>query len=690
MQDVPAALGVAPTVVRLIGKQSDATVETDLLVWNSGGRGSLSFAPTVLDSGGLPVEVTPQNAQVGLDESAFVHVKVSTSGVAPGSYRALLRLYSGSGPLDIPLSVLIAAPRAVMGLSFNGTRFDVREGNGYSEPQSAAVLNTGPPGSVVNWRAELVTGDTWLTLGSPTGSSTVDAPGAFSLSMNANAAALPAGSYYALIKVSDPQALNSPQFLVAVLNLSSATVQPQPDPVPAGLFFTGAAGGPQPGPQQVQVFTSSAAPVPFQAAVSTADGGSWLLVNAAAAISGRTSTANPTTLNVTVNTAGLKPGSYAGDVNVAVGGSVRTTNISLVVQPSTTIGRSSSAAAKPRANGACTPSRLSLLECGLVNNFQVPAGWPTQLVVRLNDDCGNTVLNARVVAVFDNGDPPQTMQLIDSQSGFYATTWAPANAGSQVAIGATANAPNLQPASVLISGKVTANSVPALSANSVLSTLNPVVGAPLAPGGAVQIFGSGLAATAVSTDVIPLPSTFNQTTVIVGGIAAPLYYLSNGQVNAQLPMQLTPGQQYQVVVSANGALTLPDTINVVPVSPGLASFPDSNIIAQHADFTLVDASHPAVPGETVLLYLVGMGVTTPWMNEGAAGPQAEPLARVAVQPTVTIDRQPSMVWYAGLAPGGVGDYQINCVVPSGIHSGLVDVVVTQNGVASNIARLPVR
>ena len=48
--------------------------------------------------------------------------------------------------------------------------------------------------------------------------------------------------------------------------------------------------------------------------------------------------------------------------------------------------------------------------------------------------------------------------------------------------------------------------------------------------------------------------------MLVGGIQAPLYYVSGGQLNAELPFELTAGHQYQILVSANGALTIPDTL----------------------------------------------------------------------------------------------------------------------------------
>jgi len=66
-----------------------------------------------------------------------------------------------------------------------------------------------------------------------------------------------------------------------------------------------------------------------------------------------------------------------------------------------------------------------------------------------------------------------------------------------------------------------------------------------------------------------------------------------------------------------------------------------------------------------------------------------PLPYAAVQPTVTIDGATARVEYAGLTPGGIGLYQINCQVPSGARTGELPLVVIQRDVAANAVTLPV-
>jgi uncharacterized protein (TIGR03437 family) len=178
--------------------------------------------------------------------------------------------------------------------------------------------------------------------------------------------------------------------------------------------------------------------------------------------------------------------------------------------------------------------------------------------------------------------------------------------------------------------------------------------------------------------------------VLVGGYAAPLYYLSDGQLNVEIPAELTPNQSYAVVVSTNAGIAVPDTINLIAATPGVAALPNGQLIAQHsADFSLVDAAHPAKPGEILIAYLVGMGSTLPAVASGQSSPTREPLARVTTPATLTIDGQTANILYAGLTPGAAGLYQINFQVPATARTGNLSLVVSQDGQPANAATLPV-
>jgi len=253
-----------------------------------------------------------------------------------------------------------------------------------------------------------------------------------------------------------------------------------------------------------------------------------------------------------------------------------------------------------------------------------------------------------------------------------------------------AEAGSLQAATTQLIGTINPNAAPVLFRNGTVNVFNRVSGGALAPGTIVEVYGSGLASSTATPGMLPLPNIFNGTLVVVGGFQVPLYYLSDGQLDAEIAVDLPQNQQHAIVVSANGALTVPDSIDVVPVQLGVAAYTDGHVIAQHgADFSYVTASSPAKPSEVLVIYLSGMGPTNPAVKSGNAAPGVEPLARVTLTPTVMVDGQNADVGFAGLSPGFVGLYQVNFTVPPTAKSGDLNLVLIQNGVTANITKLPV-
>ena len=88
---------------------------------------------------------------------------------------------------------------------------------------------------------------------------------------------------------------------------------------------------------------------------------------------------------------------------------------------------------------------------------------------------------------------------------------------------------------------MTPNAAPILTPNGTLNVFAPAVGGALGPGNIVQIYGNYLSSQTISASTIPLPTGLNGTSVFIGGISAPLYFVSSGQVNAQVPFELTAG-----------------------------------------------------------------------------------------------------------------------------------------------------
>jgi len=311
--------------------------------------------------------------------------------------------------------------------------------------------------------------------------------------------------------------------------------------------------------------------------------------------------------------------------------------------------------------------------------------------MELDNDCGAPVINGTVVASFSNGDPPLTL-LGDGVSPFYSATWQPQSSASTVTVTLDAVAPGLAPASAQFVGGVNSNSTPApgMVIDGILHNINPVVGAALAPGTVSQLYGTNLATAPDGPSTVPLPTVFKNVQVLVGGLSAPLYYISPNQLTIQIPSELTATNEYQALISVNNAYSLPQPVDLVPVAPGVVAFPDQSLVAQHsADFSLVSATSPAKPGEVLIIYLVGLGATNVAVPSGNPTPSNQ-LISVSNPVSLTIDGETVQTPFVGLTPGGVGLYQINLVVPADAKNGKLPVTITQAGISTNPTTLLVQ
>jgi uncharacterized protein (TIGR03437 family) len=607
---------------------------------------------------------------------------VDPSVVTPGFYRTQVDIVTSAGKGSVPVTLFLA-PNSTMTLAPAGQQFNMQAGSVPGNSNGSFLVSVNSAASAT-WTASVLPGAPWIALGTASGSSTSTQPGTVSYSIDpAAAGALAPGAYYGLIRVVSTDLSNSPQDFEVVLNVVPAATAVVPDPEPGGLLFITDAGGTLPS-QTVSVYSGSASPLTFQTSAATSDGGTWLSVTPG---TGSASAGAPGVTTVSISTTGLKAGVYQGGVSYSLSATaVRTVNVTLIVTSPAAAAPSVSGGFAPKAVG-CVAAKLAPAQTGLVNNFSQPAAWPTPVVIQLSNDCGAVVTNGQVVATFSNGDPPLALPLVDPGKGLYSGTWSPRKTTSQVAINVRASAPGLPDATSQISGAVVPNPAPVLTPHGTLHSFDPLVGAALAPGTIVQIYGENLASQTAQPTSIPLPTDLNGTSVIVGGLQAPLYYVSAGQVNAQIPFELQPGQQYQVIISANGALTTPDTIQLSAATPGLAAFADGTLIAQHIDGTLVTNDAPAKAGEYLVAYLAGLGDTNATPASGAASP-GSPLAQPMDPPVLTINGAPSPLLFAGLTPGLVGLYQMNFQVPAGLSAGNITIAVIQDGQSSNQTLLP--
>src|SRR5262249_6616630 len=165
----------------------------------------------------------------------------------------------------------------IIRLQQSGLTFTAVEGGGVTPAQSFGVQNLGQ--GVMSWSAStsVLSGDSrWLAAIPASGSSNASLPDAPPVGGRGDPAGLPAGDYYAQVSVSAPGAINSPQTISIVLNVLPAGSNPGPIVQPAGLIFTGIAGGVSPGSQIVTVSNLTESAVTFTSGRSTRGGGAWV------------------------------------------------------------------------------------------------------------------------------------------------------------------------------------------------------------------------------------------------------------------------------------------------------------------------------------------------------------------------------------------------------------------------------
>jgi uncharacterized protein (TIGR03437 family) len=237
--------------------------------------------------------------------------------------------------------------------------------------------------------------------------------------------------------------------------------------------------------------------------------------------------------------------------------------------------------------------------------------------------------------------------------------------GPNLSISVALPAPSLDPTKISSSG-VFLNPTGIVNAGS-----SAPFTAPIAPGELLTLYGSNLAAGPQVASSIPFPTTLNNVQVMVDGIAAPIYYVTPGQLSAIVPYAVTSGIATVQVIN-NGKSSNVVTMQVAKTAPGVLTQSQNGLgygDVIHPDGTLVNDKNPAKPGETVSVFLTGLGGVSPAISDGGAGPTG-PYSLATNTITAFVGGVQAQVGYAGLAPTFAGLYQLNITIPAtGVTAG---------------------
>lgn len=198
----------------------------------------------------------------------------------------------------------------------------------------------------------------------------------------------------------------------------------------------------------------------------------------------------------------------------------------------------------------------------------------------------------------------------------------------------------------------------------------------------------------------PFPTNLGNVQVMINGVAAPIYCVG-AQITVIVPYEVSSSPVATIQVINGNVSSNTVTAFVYKTTPGVFTIPAGGLglaAAEHGDYSLVTTTNPALPGETIAVYLSGLGsvfcVTTapsttcvPPVDGGPAGPKGD---NIVSSLAVDVAGQGSTnIPYAGLTPYTAGLYQINFQVPVSAPAGSDVLAIVSSGAYSAQALLPV-
>jgi uncharacterized protein (TIGR03437 family) len=585
---------------------------------------------------------------------------VSSASTCSGSVIVALD-GSTSTPLTIPVTlnavatnVLTATPIAIQATALAGS----------PTPNTRTISVKSTTANVpLSFTASVVTdppAQTWLSVTPTSSQSPAD------LTVNMNQSGLLPGVYQGSIRLStggSSPAQTIPVRFTVVGNLLS--------PTPGTLSFTQSVGGAAPAEQLINLgILPSGSTV---SAVATAINGSgWLSVNAPAGQSN---------VSVRVNSTGLSEGLYRGVITIQVPGSSPSP---LYVPVSFTYGTPS----------ALTASPTSLSFNYTLGNSTTPAAQTIQVstsgqAVPFNVATASSSGGNFFSVTPTSGTTPGTVSVALNQA-VIANLAAGSYAGTITL--SSANAPGTQTIAV----NLTVAAGPPAGTPTLSSIVNLATNQTgIAPGTIVTLTGTNLGPTTpASLQLTPsgmVQTTLAGTSVTIDGVAAPLLMVSDTQINAIVPYEVTGKTSVPVVVSrtvSGTTLSSQSTaLAIAATAPGILTFDPSGTgqgAILNQDATINGSASPAAPGSIIVVYATGEGLLTPPASTGSVTSSTgtsfpQPVAAVSA----TVGGTPATVLYAGSAPGLIaGLLQVNLRLPSNLPSGAQPVVLNIGGVSS--------
>ena len=329
------------------------------------------------------------------------------------------------------------------------------------------------------------------------------------------------------------------------------------------------------------------------------------------------------------------------------------------------------------------------------------AAFADPLIVQVNDN------NAPVPSASVNFAVTGPATLSASSTSIGTTCATPAtscsvttNAAGQAPIVVTAGAasgPVVVTASVK-SSTTTYTQTFNLVVNPKTATITAIVNAAgfqnqfISPCSLAIVYGTGLAPglQGITSAMIAPQNQVAGLTIQFGGVLAPILWVANlnGQESAsvQVPCDVpastaVPPATVPVVATVNSVASPPFAVTVLPFSPGIFQFMDTDgairAVLLGQDGSVISLANPARPGEVLRMFATGLGQTTP----GLVTDEFDPLVldssdnwvpqdlAVNAGLLVGVDNSGALILSAKYAADMVGVYEVDFQVPANAVAG---------------------
>lgn len=706
--NVPGGVTVLPASLQLQVATGSNAPALGSVILNNQGLTNVNFtASASVSSAPNWLSVSPASGAAPALSPSSLQVSANPSGLALGVYEGDVTVNESGVSILIPVRLIVGPLGAFLTLSQTGEFFQAAVGGVVPPAVPIQVTNTGA-GTLTG-----LTATTTVTGPGPNWLHASIAPGFASLtqataSISVNPASLAAGMYFGRVDFNMPSAVNSPQSMSVQMQVTPGPL-PTVNPAIVMLQSTQNGGWPIPPPQTVTVTNIGTTALSFTVTPQIINGPpGWLTISQTSGIlppgGGTALTFSPIPscfgTNYSNPCSNFDP---VNEIDFIVNFPELNYSYGLVVElmacgiecyqpnlgPTAQVIRTKASAAS-----ACTPTQLRGVFTSIPNGFQATAGQPAPLVAQIIDDCGNTLDSGTVVVAFSSGDP--AVPLLPLGAGQWSATWTPRKAAANNAITLQAvSQAGLFGVSTIASSVAANATTPLVDSGGVISAASGL--APVAPGEFIAIYGQNMGTGLNTSQPTSYSNLLGGTQVLIGGQPVPLYFTATGQIDAIVPYDLPTNTVQQLIVQNGLAYSQPEPVTIAVAQPGVFTQNQSGsgpgaILGQKPGGVpaLNTAANPASAGDALLIFCTGLGTTSPAVPAGTAAPTSS-LSYTTQTATATVGGQNAQILFAGLAPGYVGLYQVNLIVPTGVAAGpSVPVVITAAGAASATVTVAIR